>query len=118
MLISILTGLLIGFEFMKFSHSKSLLETKKGRGLFLTQTFLLPVLAGAIPLILLTNKYSFILHAVFITNLLLMGAGMYIRSEIDNSSAQTVRTNTLNEMPLAETIIALVVWGVVYLFFR
>jgi hypothetical protein len=118
MVISILTGLLIGYEFLKFSHSKSLLESNKGRNLFLTQTFLLPVLVGAIPLVMLTNKYSFVLHAVFIANLLLMGMGMYIRNEIDKRGAQTVRSYTLTKAPFVETIIALVVWGGVYLFFR
>lgn len=116
--ISILTGVLISFELLKFSHSKSLLESVKGRNLYLTQTFLLPVLAGAIPFIMLTNKYSFVLHAVFIANLLLMGAGMQIRSEIDRRGAQTVRTNTLNQIPLIEAIIALLLWGFVYWFFR
>jgi hypothetical protein len=116
--VTILTGLLLGFEFHKFSHSKSLLESVKGRNLFLTQTFLLPVLLGAIPLIMLTNKYSFVLHAVFIANLLLMGTGMYIRSEIDRRGAQTIRTNTLNRIPMLETIIALSLWGLVYMFYR
>jgi len=112
------SGFLIGFEFLKFSHSKSLLESVKGRNLYLTQTFLLPVLVGAIPLIMLTSKYSFVLHAVFIANLLLMGSGMFIRNEIDRRGAQTVRTNTLNRIPLLEAAIALVVWGLVYVFFR
>ncbi len=116
--LTLFTGFLISFEFLKFSHSKSLLENVKGRNLFLTQTFLLPVLVGAIPLIMLTNKYSFVLHAVFIANLLLMGAGMYIRNEIDRRGAQTVRTNTLNRIPLLEAAIALAVWGLVYWFFR
>jgi hypothetical protein len=118
MMLSILTGVLLGYEFLKFSHSKSLLESRTGRNIFLTQTFLLPVLVGAIPLILLTNKYSFVLHAVFIANLLLIGMGMYIRNEVDTRGAQTKRSNTLNGIPLVETIIALIVWGVVYLFFR
>ncbi len=41
-----------------------------------------------------------------------------MRNEIDKRGAQTVRTQTLNRIPLIEAVVALIVWGLVYLFFR
>lgn len=103
---SILTGFLTGSMFLKFSFSKTLIETYSGRRNILFQLFVLPVFLAAPVIILLSNDKSYLVHLFHIANLLLMSIGMFMGVESESKEMRVYGKDILNVIPFLWLCIA------------
>jgi hypothetical protein len=115
---SILWGLFIRNEVLRYSYSGKLLGKPNGRHSMVVQVYLLPVLLGAFPLVLLSNYNGFLPMIFILGNLLLISTGMFIKNSSSKSTVRGTRSDVLNHFPVIEAAIAALIWIVVFRFFR
>ncbi|MDZ4846127.1 MAG: hypothetical protein SH857_11320 [Chitinophagales bacterium] len=112
---SILVGFLTGTMFLKFSFSKTLIETYSGRRNILFQLYLLPVLLAAPVVLFLSNDKSYLVHVSHLINLFLMSVGMMMGVENISKEMRVYGKDILNAIPvfwlaLAGGLISLIVF--------
>ncbi len=110
---SIMAGYMTSDMFMKFSFSKTLIDTFKGRRNILFQLYVAPILVAAPVVLWLSNDKSYLVHVSHLINLLLMTIGMFMGAESLSGTARVFGKDVLNTIPvfwitLAGGLIALI----------
>ncbi len=121
---SILWGSSIGDEVMKFTPVESMIRSTEGKNSIVWQIYIIPILLSLLPLLMLHSSAklfhgsSIFPSLITIFNLFLISVGMFIRNSIDLSILDIKPRDVLNHIPVVEGIIAVAIWGVVYLYLR
>lgn len=110
----LLFGYNIGNLFLKFSFSFKNNSVKKGRNIFITQSFVLPFIFGAPVVLMLASSYSFVLNVFLLIGLALIAIGMYLRNEYVVVSEKATKSDILNKIPIIELIIAASLWSFIF----
>lgn len=97
---SILVGFLSSSMFVKFSFSKTLIDTFKGRRNILFQLYVAPIFVAAPVVLWLSNDKSYLVHVSHLLNLLLMTVGMFMGAETSSTNARVYGKDVLNTIPV------------------
>lgn len=97
---SILIGYLTSSMFVKFSFSKTLIDTFKGRRNILFQLYVAPILVAAPVILWLSSDKSYLVHVSHLFNLLLMTVGMFMGAENLSPNSRVYGKDVLNTIPV------------------
>jgi len=115
---SVLLGYFIGDMFLKFSFSRTLIDSCGGRRKVILQLYFLPVLAAAPVLLSLTSERSFLLHCFLLLSLLITGIGMIVGADSDKKSLRVYGKDVLNTVPVLWLALTVALIGYIWFFFR
>ncbi|MDB5285038.1 MAG: hypothetical protein JWO06_4113 [Bacteroidota bacterium] len=116
--ISIVFGVYIYRELLRFSIPGKAVKTGKDGLAFIFQLYAIPIIIGSVPLVLLCNHFSLYTFAFIFANLMLIGFGMAIMNGGRKFWVKSSKTKALWRTPVIEMTLAVVAWACIYLFFR
>ncbi len=115
---TLLLGVILRKEVMRYSFSKTLIDKKQGMDIVVIQVFVLPILAGSLPLLLLCTPVGFFTTVMQIANLGILSIGIFIMNSIGTANVRCIKSDVLNHFPIIELAICVSVWVTVFLFFK
>ncbi|MBK8659995.1 MAG: hypothetical protein IPN22_14290 [Bacteroidetes bacterium] len=116
--LAIVWGLLSSPQLLKFSFSARLITSLSGKDAIVRQVYLFPIILAAPVIAVVSNQYSFLMHLVSIMLLILPVLGTIIRHRTDAGVVMCSREDVLNQWPVAELLMAAVIWAAVILLFN
>jgi hypothetical protein len=117
-LLSLLFGYLISPLILRFMFSSKAGSFAKGRKGFLISHYILPIILGTLMIVPLLNSYSWSLHAALVSNLLYMSIGIFLRSEYLKLGVMAQKQDVLNRWPSVLSIITLIIYATIGLWYR
>jgi hypothetical protein len=118
LVLTLLLGVIIRKEVMRYSFSKTLIEKKRGMDIVVIQVFVLPVLAGSLPLILLCSPVGFFTTVMQIANLGIVSVGIFMMNSIGTANVRCIKSDVLNHFPIIELAICASAWLTVFVFLK
>ena len=115
---SLLSGLVIRNEVMRYSFSRTLINNKKGMDSVVIQVYILPVLVGILPIMSLCTPFNFFPTLMEIVNLAIISIGIFMMNSIGQTEVRCNKDDVLNHFPFFETGICALIWMGVYFFLK
>jgi hypothetical protein len=116
--LAIVWGLLMSPKVLKFSFSARLISSLQGKDAIVRQVYLFPVIVAAPVIAVVSNQYSFLMHIVSLMLLILPVLGTIIRHRTDSGVVMCSREDVLNAWPVAELLMAAIIWAAVIVLFN
>ncbi len=116
--LAIVWGLLMSPKVLKFSFSARLISSLQGKDAIVRQVYLFPVIVAAPVIAVVSNQYSFLMHIVSLMLLILPVLGTIIRHRTDSGVVMCSREDVLNAWPVAEFLMAAIIWAAVIVLFN
>jgi hypothetical protein len=117
-ILSIVWGLMINKEMLRFCFSNKIFRTSLGKNQFVFQLFLAPVFLATPALLLLSTEANLLPTLIVIANLVIISLGMFLMNISRRIKITPYKVDVLNRFPGAELLVALAIWICVYSFFR
>ena len=115
---SIICGLAITTELLRFSFSNKLIKTQEGKNVMAFQLYMAPLILAALPLLLLSTEANLLPSIIIVLNLVLFGFGMLLMNASRRVKVKVDKTDVLNSFPALELAVCGLVWVAVYFFLR
>ena len=111
-------GYKIGNEFLKFSFTSRINVNRRNKIFFLIQVYFLPLILLFLTIIPLTREYSIVINFFLFLGLLYTGIGMVVRMEYDRWVEKAYKADVLNKTPKVLLPISVLLWAVIFFFWR
>lgn len=115
---SILSGVIIGSEFLKFPFEQKLLNSSPGKDKLVLNYFIIPVLTGIPFLLLLGDGLTVLKIASTLVNLLVISVGMIARNSRAFRRRSRKKYRFINIHPYYGVAMASLFWLLIFLFFK
>jgi hypothetical protein len=116
--LAIFWGVMTSPKLLKFSFSARLISSLQGKDAIVRQVYLFPVIVAAPVIAVVSNQYSFLMHIVSLMLLILPVLGTIIRHRTDSGVVMCSREDVLNAWPVAELLMAAIIWAAVIVLFN
>ena len=115
---SLLAGLVVRKELMRYSFSKNLISTKKGMDTVVLQVYIMPIIASIIPVMMLCTPINFFPTLMEIVNFAIISIGIFMMNSIGFAEVRCNKEDVLNHIPFVELGFSAVAWLGVYMFLK